>query len=437
MTTSATQVTFDVVIVGAGPAGSAAAILLARAGWSVALVEKQRFPRRKVCGECIAASNLPWLEALGVGDAVSASAGPELRQVLLLRGEHEVRAGLPAAAHAVHRWGRALGRETLDTLLLEQARAAGATLFQPWSVLAIRGQAGAWRCDLRAVETPTHLTLNSPLVIDAHGSWEALPQGRIGPRPARAACDLFAFKANFTGAALAAGELPVLALDGGYGGMVLAGNGETTVACCVRSDRLDSLRRAAPGVRAGDVVQAWLERECRGVRDTLRGANRSGPWLASGPIAPGIRVQADGGPFRIGNAAGEAHPILGEGMSMALQSAGLLCAELLAAAPPGGLGSTAWQHTVGRAYALHWRAQFTPRLRLAAAFAQVAMRPRTAALLMKMAGRWPGLLTRGAAWGGKVRCAVDPTMFDRPHAQPTVWNRDAGAAAVRVAGQAT
>ena len=45
-------------IVGAGPAGSAAAILLARAGWSVALVERQRFPRRKVCGECIAASNL-------------------------------------------------------------------------------------------------------------------------------------------------------------------------------------------------------------------------------------------------------------------------------------------------------------------------------------------------------------------------------------------
>jgi heterodisulfide reductase subunit A-like polyferredoxin len=58
---------FDAVIVGAGPAGSSAAILLARAGWSVALVEKQRFPRRKVCGECIAASNLSLLDALGIG----------------------------------------------------------------------------------------------------------------------------------------------------------------------------------------------------------------------------------------------------------------------------------------------------------------------------------------------------------------------------------
>ena len=60
---------FDAVIVGAGPAGSTAAILLARAGWSVALVEKQRFPRRKVCGECLAASNLPLLDALGIGVA--------------------------------------------------------------------------------------------------------------------------------------------------------------------------------------------------------------------------------------------------------------------------------------------------------------------------------------------------------------------------------
>ena len=53
------ETSFDAVIIGAGPAGSAAAIWLARAGWSVALVEKQAFPRRKVCGECMAASNRP------------------------------------------------------------------------------------------------------------------------------------------------------------------------------------------------------------------------------------------------------------------------------------------------------------------------------------------------------------------------------------------
>ena len=70
------ETSFDAVIIGAGPAGSAAAIWLARAGWSVALVEKQAFPRRKVCGECMAASNRPLLDALGIGAAFEAAAGP-------------------------------------------------------------------------------------------------------------------------------------------------------------------------------------------------------------------------------------------------------------------------------------------------------------------------------------------------------------------------
>lgn len=89
---------FDAIVIGAGPAGSTAAILLARADWSVALVEKQAFPRRKVCGECIAASNLPLLEALGIGPQFAALAGPELRQVELMRGDQCVRADLPPAA---------------------------------------------------------------------------------------------------------------------------------------------------------------------------------------------------------------------------------------------------------------------------------------------------------------------------------------------------
>lgn len=398
---------FDAVIAGAGPAGCAAAILLARAGWSVALVERQPYPRRKVCGECIAASNLPLLDALGIGAAFDACAGPELRQVALMRGAQTVVAHLPPAPGARHRWGRALGRETLDTLLLEQARAAGAFVLQPWAVRAIAGAGADTRCEVEAMGSHAVRTLRAPVLVAAHGSWETLPSARTARRDTRKASDLFAFKANFRDAALRDGLLPVLSFHGGYGGMVVAGDGITTVACCVRRDRLDAARLVAPGARAGEVVERLLESECAGVGAALRRATREGPWIAAGPLDPGIHLRA-GDPFlRIGNAAGEAHPIIGEGLSMALQSAFLLCTHLLDA-PPRDAGRLC---ELSRAYARGWRRAFTPRLLLAAAFAHAAMRPKSGAALLALARLWPGLLTQGARWGGKLQSAADPALL--------------------------
>ena len=403
---------FDAIIIGAGPAGSTAAILLARAGWLVALVEKQRFPRRKVCGECIAASNLPLLDALGIGAEFEASAGPDLRRVALMQGTHTLLADLPTADHPRHAWGRALGRETLDSLLLEQARADGAVVLQPWSVQALNGTAGNHRCELRAIGSDQGATLHAPVLIDAHGSWESLPSGRAARRRDRRPGDLFAFKANFLGAALAEGLLPILAFEGGYGGMVVADQGVTTLACCIREDQLEACRREAPGLSAGEVVEAFLKRQCRGVADALVTAQREGAWLAAGPIDTGIRLRRDDTLFRIGNAAGEAHPIIGEGMSMAMQSAWLLCAQLLRPAlPRSGFSDATWQQGVRNRYAADWRRHFAPRLRLAAAFAQLAMRPAITSPCLALLGRWPALLTHAARWGGKVSCAPSPATM--------------------------
>jgi len=402
---------FDAVIVGAGPAGSTAAILLGRAGWSVALVEKQKFPRRKVCGECIAASNLPLLDALGVGTAFDQAAGPQLRRVALMHGKHLVVADLPAALHGQHPWGRALGRETLDTMLVAQARLAGVHVLQPWSALRSNGTCGHWRCDVRDMDTGTLQTLQAKVLIDAHGSWESLPALREFRNQAHSASDLLAFKANFRHARLAEGLLPVLSFNGGYGGMVRADGGITTLACCIRRDRLEISRRASPGLSAGDVIEVMLKQQCDGVMTALQGATREGAWLAAGPLNTGIHLREDDAIFRIGNAAGEAHPIIGEGMSMALQSAWLLCADLLADDRPKNLSVAAGLRDVGRIYAVHWHQAFAPRLRLAAVFAHVAMRPMLAKPMLALVQRWPRLLTLGASWGGKTRCAADPSAI--------------------------
>jgi menaquinone-9 beta-reductase len=407
-----TTARFDAAIVGAGPAGSAAAILLARAGWSVALIERQSFPRRKVCGECIAASNLALLDALGVGAEVEHRAGAELRRVALLRGDDTVVAALPGGEGLARRWGRALGREHLDTLLADAAAAAGATRLQPCAVQAIAGSAGAFTLRVRP-SAGAETALAAGLVIAAHGSWEPLPAERTEQREARRASDLFAFKANFRDAAIAADLLPVLSFAGGYGGMVVADDGLATLACCVRADRLRTLRAVQAQARAGDVVEAMLRRECAGVRDALAGAAREGAWLASGPLRPGVRLGLRDGVFRIGNAAGEAHPIVGEGISMALQSAFVLAALLgpERRALADGATAAAAQRRAIAAYEALWRRRFARRLRVAAAFAEVAMRPVLARAAWPLVRRWPGVLTEGARWSGKTRCVPEAARW--------------------------
>lgn len=421
----------DAIIIGAGPAGSAAAIRLAAAGWSVAIVEKRAFPRRKVCGECVAASNLPLLDALGVGEAFDALAGPALQQVGLFVGKRRIIAALPPMAHAVHRWGRALGREHLDTMLLARAHSLGAQVWQPWSVKRRQRDGDMHVCTLSQPGDGADVELRAPLLIDAHGAWEPAPRSGDADddsqRRPRRGSDLLAFKSTWRGAAIAPGLLPVLAFAGGYGGIVLGDRGLTTLAFCIRRDVLQAVRARQPGSTAAEAALAHVQTACAGVVTVLAGAEMIGPWLAVGPLQPGIRAGwRDDGSFAIGNAAGEAHPILGEGMSMAIQSAWLLCDRLIAhrmSIDAGRLAQSNWP-SVGRDYTRAWRANFAPRVRLAAACAHLAMRPRASGILLPLLQHWPGLLTHGAHAAGKVRQAVvtaaDPTSAASTHIPPTL-----------------
>lgn len=410
---------YDVVVIGAGPAGATAGILLARAGRSVALVEARPFPRRKVCGECIAASNLPLLDALGLGEALRRHAGPELQRVALWCGEEQITAALPAASERDSRWGCALGREHLDLLLLEQARTVGADVLQPCMATAIRKLSGGAGHEVDAVDGDVRFTLRAPVIVRAHGSWQPPPDdGRSWDRQRRAS-DLLAFKASFRDVALDAGLLPVLAFAGGYGGMVVSSDGLATLAYCIRRDRLAASRRddSRAGTRAGETMEALLRRDCRGVREALAGAARIGPWLAAGPLRPGVRLGADDdAAFPVGNAAGEVHPIIGEGISMALQSAWLLCEELSGSVEAfrGDTRGEMHRRQIRQHYASRWRAQFSARMRLAACFAHAAMRPTLAAPLLPLLRRAPGLLGIAARMSGKTRSAVPPRAVFLP-----------------------
>ena len=392
---------FDALVIGGGPAGATAAILLAKAGWSVAVVEKQSFPRRKVCGEFVSAGTLPSLDRLGVGEAFRFAAGPHVRRIGLFAGETVVASPLTSSRANATSFGRALGRETLDNLLLERAAQAGAEIWQPWKAAALARDGAGWVCTLAARGKTA--TLAARLVIAANGSWERGPFGKQVATPHRVS-DLLAFKAHFDECELPPGLMPLLAFPGGYGGMVASDRGRVTLSCCIRRDAMAALRPRLPGTHAGDAVLAHIVQSCRGVREALARARLDGAWLSAGPLRPGIRQRYANGVFAVGNAAGEAHPAIAEGISMAIQSASLLSDTLIASG--SALDDEAGVAHAGAAYSAAWRRRFGRRLRAAQLFAHLAMRPGAAGALLQLTERFPHILTLGAHLAGKTAQAA-------------------------------
>jgi flavin-dependent dehydrogenase len=395
----------DAIVIGAGPAGATAALMLARAGWSVALVEKTEFPRRKVCGEFISATSMPVLRELGVLDAFLQRAGPEVRRVGLFAGDVVLDAPMPQPSNSVSEWGRALGREHLDLLLVEAATRAGAKLWQPWKATGLRRDNGGHVCTITAPGGSEELC--APVVIAAHGSWDSgtLPTQTAGPH---APSDLLAFKAHFKDCELAADLMPLLAFPGGYGGMVHSDGGRASLSCCIRRDQLQRNREQEPMQRAGEVVLHHIERHCAGVQHALRHASLDRSWLSAGSIRPGIRPRYADGMFRVGNCAGEAHPIVAEGISMAMQSSALLCRRMIAGHDDVVAGRGLAE--MGDGYAAEWRRSFAARIHAASLFARIAMSPTATSLGLPVAQLFPKILSVGAYLSGKADQVVAESM---------------------------
>jgi len=370
---------FDAVIIGAGPAGATAAKLLAQAGRRVALVEKAEFPRRKVCGEFISATTMPVLAACGIAESFAAAAGPPVMRIGAWAGP----AMLAAPREQV--WGRALGREHLDVMLRDAAVKAGASLLQPVEVTDLRRDKLRTLCRL-----DDGSEIEAQMVIAACGSWN--PKGIFAVREQDAsASDLFAFKAHFQGAGLESGLMPLLAFPGGYGGLVESDAGRVSLSCCIRRDALAQARRRHGGKASAAVLEHILG-TTEGARLALGDAALEGSILSTGPIQPGIRTCQKDGIYFTGNLAGEAHPVIAEGISMAIQSSDLLARFLIAGR--------------GEAYAAAWRRRFAPRIRAASLFAHLAMSDTGRLAGSALLRAAPNLLSLGARISGKVPAAA-------------------------------
>jgi geranylgeranyl reductase family protein len=173
----------DVIIVGAGPAGAAAAYHLTRSGASVILLDRVTFPRDKVCGDFVGPSAVVELDNLGISRMDEyARTNIARRAALYIDGEELISRPFPEI-EGMPSHGRVIPRLALDKFIVDAARSAGARMMDGCKLTSF-----AVSCDVVAVEAASsngHLTLRCRLLIGADGSSSTVARLMRGSAPPR------------------------------------------------------------------------------------------------------------------------------------------------------------------------------------------------------------------------------------------------------------
>ncbi len=317
----------DVLVVGAGPGGSAAATHLARAGFAVTVVDRAAFPRDKPCSEYMGPEAVRLLDRLGVVAELEAAgaAAPDGTRVVAAGGSR-LHGRFAAAAVAPYRpTGLAVSRRLLDDSLLRGARAAGATVLERTTVEALLYDRGAVAGAVVRHADGHRRTLRARLTIGADGLRSVVAR-RLGPRRAGRPRRL-AFVAHVDGVAGMGQSAELHVGRRGYVGLNPIGGGRTNVALVVPAER--------GGEARGRVEAFFLETLAAfpAVGERIAAGRLARRVLATGPFAAWSgRVTADGAAL-VGDAADFFDPFTGEGIYSALRGA-----ELLAATAAEALG---------------------------------------------------------------------------------------------------
>ena len=323
----------DVIVVGAGPAGSVAALVLARAGVRVSLVDRATFPRDKLCGDTLNPGALAILDRLGIGARLRDRALPVSGMVVTGPRGTTVSADYPDQLRGV-----AVKRADLDLLLIAEATAAGASFEQGFAVRGPQMESGPRSVrGVQGIYAGRDATKHARVVIAADGRGSrlasALGLSRFAASPRR-----WAFGAYFQGVTgqTARGEMHIR--RDGYIGVAPLPCGLTNV-CVVREvrpanaarydDHLVSTFRRTQHVPSGlnrtNIVATTLAADPL-LRDRFAGARQVSAVTTLGPLAVESRAAGCPGLLLAGDAAGFIDPMTGDGLRFAL-GGGILAAQ--------------------------------------------------------------------------------------------------------------
>lgn len=322
----------DAAVLGAGIAGSSLAKALADKGWETLLLDRQVFPRHKVCGEFLSPEAQSTMEALGISDYVK-GLGPSVIERIRLIFENGAEVNIPLPSSA---WG--LSRYSLDAALHLAAQQAGAKLQTGITVTAVRQTDRGYTIDTK--QSGEVSSIEARTVIAAWGAnrHAGLPGYR---QPQAGMPSYMGVKSHFRGIVME----PVVELyffRGGYLGLCPIEGGLVNASALLERDAF---------VKAGKTILAIIGAAAR--RNPKLNAKLaqavpvSGSQVAVAPVYLNRKPLAWDQIPLLGDAATMIPPLCGDGMSMALRSAAL-CAPLADSYLHGKLSLADWQHAYTR-----------------------------------------------------------------------------------------
>ena len=346
---------FDVAVIGGGPAGSACAAFCAASGLSVVLIERERFPREKVCGDCLNPECWPILRRLGIDQLVRASPHGILDWVEFISvGDRHVRLELPRGEEAEI----AVKRSAFDSILLNRTAKLGADVREASTLTSIGKSDGTWK--ITTAQTTAALRARLLVAADGRNSTVARLLGLL-PRFAK---ERVALQAHIPLPSGFGNRVVLQLLAGGYSGQAPVNDSELNL-CLVGKPK---------SIRA---LQIWARK-----RFELSAGQQ---WRTITPLRRGTVPAAHGNLLFAGDAARVVEPFTGEGIFYALRSGELAAAAATAIIRENSLDAAS-------KYAAQHAAIYRGRLWINALARTAVVSPKMGSILFELARLQPTLL---------------------------------------------
>ena len=320
----------QILVVGAGPAGASLAIRLAKQSYEVILVEREKFPRQKLCGEFVSPECLEHFRQLGVLDEMLSVGGDQISETVFYAPSGKSVAVPSKWFGATHKNALGISRAEMDFRLLEKCKALGVKVLEETSVIGLLFE-DEQVCGVKVKNKTNEIhEIAADLIVDATGRAGVLAKLsskfkiqnsklKIPNANSKIQNRLVGFKVHLENVRLEKGRCEIYFFPGGYGGLSYVENNRANHCFLIEANTVKKFNGQT------NLILEHVIFENKRARQMLDVAKPLFDWLAVSVDSFG-RKNLNPAPnlFTVGDAAAFIDPFTGSGMLMALESAEII-----------------------------------------------------------------------------------------------------------------